>query len=688
MSAEKKQKSISLIIILFALLFAGAAVYVILYGFAAGKGVETVSANKAGYFSEKDLDDSWSTEDASHITLMGDSAEVSGSGAYYSEGSVYIMQSGKYVINGSLDNGSIIVEADKSSEIRIMLDSVRLNRDDDAALRIAQAGNVYITLAEGSKNSLISGKEYSEEAQNDNVTGAVFSRDDLTINGSGQLDVISGYRHGIVAKDDLKITGGIISVSAPEDGIRANDSIRIIYADITSEAGDDGVVLNHADGYFYMGSGSLNITGGGDGIHSGGDVTVAGGNISISAGDDGIHSDTAFCITDGTVAISECYEGIEAVTIEIAGGDTLICSKNDGLNANGGNGDMFGGMQGGNPGGRGGHGMMTGSGNSVSGDMPGFPPDMGMPETSGGHPGMPPDRNDSSISDNTFREKQTGVSGNGFGGRPFGVSGNMGGRPQMPSEAGDEISSGEKTETYVKISGGSLTIINESGQDADGIDSNGDILITGGTVRVSLVNNGNNCALDYASESGGKAEINGGTVIACGNYSMAEQFDSTSSQASILYIYSEGAEAGTRVALEDRNGNVLLEYEVPQTFSALNISCPGLKVGETYLIVIGDKAEEITIEETSASYGDAVSGGFGGRMNFGGMQHRGDFGGFGGQGMDRRGFASANGTDKTEAELPEDTSAEPEGDIWKYVLMLLGSVTAGAVIILISRRRR
>ena len=584
--------------------------------------VDEDSENYVGteYFTANDQDTSWAdnTDDMTIIDLMGTSADIDGNGAYFYDGDLYITGSGKYAISG-VSYGSIVVDAYESSKVYILLDLVDIECEDNACFIVEQADKVFLTLAEGSENVFVSGAEYSAEAVAEEITGVVFSHDDLTINGSGSLTVTGGYKHGIVAKDDLVITGGSISVEAPTDGIRANDSFRIRNADITVNAGDDGVVLNHEDGYFYMESGSLDVTSGDDGIHAGGDVTVAGGDTTISSDDDGIHSDTAFVINDGTITINECYEGIEAKTINITGGDTLIYSKDDGLNANGGSGDMFG-MGGGmgGPGGMGGHRMGGGSesANSVSGNMQDLPDSWNNADALGNMPDM-------------------GMQG--------GTDANANDSNDKTATAENEQSSDSSDdETYVKISGGNLTIINDSGNDADGIDSNGDLIITGGTVRVSLVNNGNNSALDYGSESGGVAEITGGTIIACGNYSMAEQFDSSSTQASILYTYSDGAEAGTKVALEDTDGNVILEYEVPQTFSSMNMSCPEMQVGETYLVVIGDNVEEITIDEISASYGDAASGGFGGNMNFGGMQSRGDFGGFGG-GNDMRESASGNG---------------------------------------------
>ena len=189
--------------------------------------------------------------------------------------------------------------------------------------------------------------------------------------------------------------------------------------------------------------------------------------------------------------------------------------------------------------------------------------------------------------------------------------------------SGTESGSGSGAETWIHVSGGSITIVNDSARDADGFDSNGDIIISGGDIRVSLVNSGSNSALDYGSESGGVMEISGGTVVACGSYSMAEGFDSTSAQCAILYNVKRGVAAGKTVSLEDSEGNVIISYEVPCSFSSVILSSPEMKQGETYTVVIGDTVEEITLNEVSASYGDVQSEGFGGNMNWGGgMQFR------------------------------------------------------------------
>ena len=516
----------------------------------------------SAYFTTNDQNGSWDTTGAAAITLTGDGASISGNGAYVYDGNVVIAEAGRYMLSGSLEDGSIIVDAHDSSKVWILLDGLEINCSDDACIQVDQADKVFLTLAEGSENTLIS-------------------------DGSGSLTVTAQYSHGISANDDLVITGGTITISAADDAIHVNDSIRIKDAAITVTAGDDGLLTTNEveNGYLYIESGTLDITASGDGIHTTGDVTVAGGETNISAGDDGIHSDASVFVQSGTILISDCYEGIEALIIDVSGGDVSINCEDDGFNANGGSSDMFGGggqMGGGQNDGTFGHGGMHGSGTDegTTGEMP-----------------TPPDRSGESMS----------------GGMPTGQE------TETASGSGQSSADTEDVETYISISGGNIRIVNEVGQDADGLDSNGDIKISGGTIYISLLGTGSNCAVDYASESGGVAEITGGTIIACGASSMAESFDSTSTQASILYNTSSVVEAGTTLTVTDADGSVLLSWEVPCSFSSALISCPQMEVGGTYTVTAGETSEEITLESVSTTYGDAQGGMPGGDMGQGGM---------------------------------------------------------------------
>ncbi len=458
-------------------------------------------------FTANDLNSEWSTSDASQIILSDDATAVKGNGAYYYNGDVYIVYAGKYVLTGELSEGSIIIDADGDDKIWLMLDGVSVNCSDDAAIRIEQADKVFMTLADGTENTLSSGSEYNADVISAGVDGTVYSRDDLTINGSGTLKVSAGYRHGIVCNDDLVITGGSIALESVKDGIHANDSVRIKDADISISAGDDGINVSNDDGTAYL------------------------------------------YIESGKIDISSCYEGLEATDITIAGGEINITPTDDGINASG-----------------------TGE-NSV-----------------------------------------------------------------------------------IRITGGDITIINDSGRDADGLDSNGDIYISGGTVFISVSNDGGNYAIDYGSENGGVCEISGGRVLACGSSAMAEGFDSSSPQGFLMY-YASGA-AGTAVTLESADGYEIISEEIPCSFSSVVISTPELAVGDTCFITVGETGEEVTIDNSA---GGSDPGGFthGGGMRGGMGQNK----MFGADGMRPDDAQSFDGNKKPNESLP-DMQIPPDGQMF------------------------
>ena len=560
---------------------------------------DSVGENGSLYFTENDMNGAWDTAKATQIRFADDRISVSGGGAYAFNGNAVISSKGKYVVSGTLTDGSIVVDADSAAKVWILLNGVDIHCLDDACIRVEQADKVFITLAEGTENYLTT-EGFSNEAVQNGVDAALFSRDDLTLNGAGSLEVQAKDGHGIVGNDSLVITSGTIMVHAARDALHANDSLCIQKANLSLTAEDEGIDVGGVNSLLYLESGNVSIAGSDNGISAAGDLRIAGGNFSISAGnngisatgsieiqngdltvrayDDGIRSDSSITISGGTIAIPECYEGIEAITVDISGGEIAIYPEDDGINANGAVGG-FGGF-GGPVGGFGGPGGPQGDFT----DRPeGFPD--GAPEN---------------VGDGTWPMRPNGA------------------------DTGVGTDAIEASETWIHISGGSVTIENDVARDADGLDSNGDILITGGTVRISLVNSGLNSALDYGSESGGTCMITDGEVVACGSFSMAEGFDGSSTQCSILYNFRRGADAGTEVRLEDSGGSVILSYEVPNSYSSVVLSSPLMKIGETYTIRIGEYFEEVTLTDVSSSFGDAQSEGFGGPMNWGGMQFQRD----------------------------------------------------------------
>ena len=548
------------------------------------------SSQVSTYFTSNDLDGDWE-ENAytTHITLGETEGEIQGNGAYFLNGDLVISNGGWYVISGTLKDGKIIVDANDSSKIWIRLKGVTINCSDDAALRIDQADKVFLTLAEGSVNTFTSGSSYSEDALSDNTGGAVFSHDDLTINGSGSLAIQAGYKYGIDVNDSLVITGGNISVTAPKDGIHVNDSFRYAKASLTIESGDDG-----------------------------------------------IHSDDELYVESGTILIPSCIEGLEALVINIAGGDITIYPSDDGVNANGGSDTQFANMR--------------------RQHIP-FPSETGQEQTNLEQT----DENNRQYASSEMTNGQTAstafpkrmeVSSEEI--RNKGQSEQAGAANGGENETGQPESSSdsEEKETYIRISGGTLTIINETGQDADGLDSNGNIYIDGGEIYISLLGDAGNCAIDWSSENGGECIVTGGTILAFGGSGMAEAFSADCTQCSVLYNLEETAEAKTLFRLLDAEGNEVVSYTPKCSYSSISFSLPDLQLKRTYTIVCGDSATELTLDKTSVSAGK--SGGMG-EMQHGNKQgmHPGNRQGMNPGGM---GPGPAQQSDKEQSTETQDSS--------------------------------
>lgn len=289
-------------------------------------GITSIPNGEAGdgMFTANDLNAGWDTSSATKITLSDSGAKISGNGAYAYDGDVYIVYAGHYVLTGEMTNGSVIIDAGKTDKIWVALDGVTLHCEDGAAIRVEQADKVFLTLADVTENTVTSGARYDAEAVASGVDGTIYSRDDLTINGSGALVIDGAYKHGVVCNDDLVIAGGDITISAARDGIHANDSVRIREAVLSISAGDDGITVSNDDetAFLYVESGSIAIPACYEGMEAI-DITIAGGTIDIEAEDDGINANGS---GDGSV-------------IRITGGDVTITNPSgrdgDGLDSNG-----------------------------------------------------------------------------------------------------------------------------------------------------------------------------------------------------------------------------------------------------------------------------------------------------------------------------------------------------------------
>ncbi len=237
-------------------------------------------------FTAKDITANYEDSLATHITFNGVDVNIDGEGAVASEGVVTITDEGTYVLAGSLTEGRLIVDAGEQDKIQLVFQGIDISCSNNAPVYIKTADKVFITLPEDTVNTLTDGKDYVKDDM-DNVDAVIFSKADLTLNGEGQLSITSNYKHGILSKDDLVITGGIYHIAAVKDVISGKDSVKIKDGTflLSSMTGDGIESKNDEDntrGYIYICGGSIKITKCKEGMDSK-VIAIAGGIIDITA---------------------------------------------------------------------------------------------------------------------------------------------------------------------------------------------------------------------------------------------------------------------------------------------------------------------------------------------------------------------------------------------------------------------
>lgn len=246
---------------------------------------ETSAQSEAGTFSsadmftERDLAGTYEESGAVYVTLSDDGITGETDGVAINGQMVTITAEGTYIFSGTLSEGQIVVDAD-NAKVQIVFDNVYITCASSAAVYVKSAEKVFVTLAEGSQNTLRNTDEYVAIDDN-NIDAVIFAKSDLTLNGTGSLTIISAEGHGIVSKDDLKITGGTYDITAAGHALSGKDSVRIADGTFILTAEKDGIHAENADdeekGYIYIADGDFTITSDGDGMDASNIVQIEDG---------------------------------------------------------------------------------------------------------------------------------------------------------------------------------------------------------------------------------------------------------------------------------------------------------------------------------------------------------------------------------------------------------------------------
>lgn len=530
-------------------------------------------------FSEKDLQAD--TQDGTAVYLSfgengisstSDSVMISGTNAVLTEEATYIL-------TGTLENGSITVDAPDSAKLTLMLSGANISCSDFAPIYVKNADKVFITLAKATENSLTAGESFALRDEN-KVDAAIFSKADLTLKGEGSLAVSSPGGHGVTCKDDLVISGGSYTISAEAHGLDANDSIRIAAGELDISSGKDALHAENSDdaglGFIYISGVSLTAVTEGDGISAGSWLYIENGSFSLNCGGGyengeahtesfggpggmgrpGGHGGFAPGSPPGTQTEEDAVstKALKAAgNVTLAGGSYSLNSADDGVHSNS-HIDLSGGV----------FDILTGD--------DGFHAD-GTLRVSGG--------------EITVRQSYEGLEALHLlfsGGKARLVCSDDG-----LNAAGGADQSGFRgapgfgaSDGSIVISGGELDIT----ASGDGIDANGTLEISGGYTTVCGPTRGDTATLDFDVS----ATISGGTFIGTGASGMAQSFTHTSQGVIAVSVGNQAQ--NTPITLSDKNGNLIISHSPELSFGVVILSSPDIVIGETYLITVGSASGE------------------------------------------------------------------------------------------------
>ena len=238
-------------------------------------------------FSDRDKEIGYDEENSTVIKLSDDSTTCDSDAVQISGNTVTIIDEGTYILSGTLTDGMVIVDAEDTDKVQLVLNGVDITSAESAAIYVREADKVFITTASDSQNTLTNGGTYTAIDDN-NIDAAIFSKSDLTLNGAGSLTITAKAGHGVVSKDDLVLTSGTYQIDAASHGLSGKDSVRIASGSYTIVSGKDGIHAENADdtslGFVYLADGTFDITSDGDGISAGNWLQADGGVYTVKAG--------------------------------------------------------------------------------------------------------------------------------------------------------------------------------------------------------------------------------------------------------------------------------------------------------------------------------------------------------------------------------------------------------------------
>lgn len=213
----------------------------------------------------------------------------------WEEGCLYIRKPGGYVLSGSLDGGSLVVNVYRDENVHLILNNAQIHGDGRAAVYVEKAGKVILTAAEGTENLFTDSPQHKTDQ-----SACLFGSCSLTINGSGKLTVYGYHEDGIRTRDLLKVLGTTLEVRARKDGLRGNDGVILLDSEVSVESEGTGIFSDSEKDMIMIQGGSCSIIAGENGISARRHVSVHGCSVNLRAVLEPVHCDGVRDLDGGT----------------------------------------------------------------------------------------------------------------------------------------------------------------------------------------------------------------------------------------------------------------------------------------------------------------------------------------------------------------------------------------------------
>jgi hypothetical protein len=482
----------------------------------------------------------WNVADVRAVTLTGSGATSTATGVSISGSTVTLTAAGTYRFTGSLTNGQIVVNSPGTGIVRIILNGVTIANSTSSAVNIQAADEAMVVLAAGTTNRLSDATTYVYPSGVTEPDAALFSAADLTVTGTGSLTVQGNAYDGIASKDGLVIDSAALTVTAKDDAVRGKDYLYVNSGTITATAaaGDGLKATNDTDataGYVALLGGTVTVTAAGDGVSAETDVITGGGALTVKSGGGstvtpgetstkGLKAGVSVVISDGQLTLDSSDDAVNSDgTVTVDGGTVTAATGDDGLHA---------------------ETTLTVAAGSVN-----------VTRSYEGIEGLKVLVSGGTVSatatDDAFNASEAGL-------------------PDMQVAPNATIS----------ISGG--TVVADAG--TDGLDSNGTLVLSGGTVVVkgSATRGGGEGGLD----SNGALSITGGTVLSTGISATTSTLPS-SGQGWVSYTFGANQAAGTVVHLATTSGTRITSFRATKAFRGVVFSSTAVTRGTSYDIYTG-----------------------------------------------------------------------------------------------------